>query len=112
MVLQGSACYEGVSLLLLGGLRAVAATWRLDTERVADAEARLSLVVGPPAIVGGSEVPAWGREPVNGGPTALPVGCPAVRGGAARRVGLVSGAEALRWPQGGLAVRRWPQFRP
>ena len=68
MVLQGTACYEGVSALLQGGLRAVAAAWRMDPERVADAEARLSLVVGPPAIVGGAAVPAWGREPVDGGP--------------------------------------------
>ena len=106
MVLQGTACYEGVSLLLLGGLRAVAATWRLDAERVADAEARLSLVVGPPAIVGGSEVPAWGREPVNGGPRPFPLAV--LLFGAALRAGwawylalkLFAGLK-VGWPCGG-----------
>lgn len=46
MVLQGTACYEGVSLLLQGGLRAMAAPWRSDQERVEDAEARLSHIAG------------------------------------------------------------------
>ena len=73
MVLQGTACYEGVSALLHGGLRAVAAAWRMDPERVADAEARLSLVVGPPAIVGGGAVPAWGLDPVDGGSRPFPL---------------------------------------
>ena len=64
MVLQGTgctACYKGVSLLCHGDVRALAASWRMDQERVANAEARLSQVVGPPAIVGGAEVPAWSR---------------------------------------------------
>ena len=73
MVLQGTACYEGVSLLLQGGLRAMAASWRLDQERVVDAEARLSHIAGPPAIVSGAELPAWGREPVEGGPQSFPL---------------------------------------
>jgi hypothetical protein len=73
MVLQGTACYEGVSLLLQGGLRAMAASWRLDQERVVDAEARLSHIAGPPAIVSGAELPAWGREPVEGGPQPFPL---------------------------------------
>ena len=53
MVLQGTACYEGVSALLQGGLRAVAAPQRMDPERVGCADARQSLDVGPPAFVGG-----------------------------------------------------------
>jgi hypothetical protein len=73
MALQGTFCHEGVSLLLQGDLRAVATTWRLDHERVEAAEARLLLVVGRPAIVGGAEVPEWGREPVVGGPRPFPL---------------------------------------
>ena len=73
MVLQGTACYDGVSLLLRGGLRSVADCWRMDPERVADAEARLSQVVGPPAVVGGGVVPVWGREPVVGGLQPFPL---------------------------------------
>ena len=55
MVLQGTACYrdEGVSALLQGGLRALAAPQRMDPERVGCADARQSLDVGPPAFVGG-----------------------------------------------------------
>ena len=106
MVLQGTACYEGVSTLLHGGLRAVAATWRLAPERVDDAEARLSLVIGPPAIVGGSVIPAWGREPVDGGPRPFPLAV--LLFGAALRAGwawplalrLFTGLKA-GWPCGG-----------
>jgi hypothetical protein len=60
MVLQGrgrTACYKGVSLLRHGGMRALAASWRMDQERVADAEARLSQVVSVAALRG------EGREP-------------------------------------------------
>ncbi len=73
MVLQGTACYESVSLLLQGGLRAFVASWRLDQERVEDAEALLSHIAGPPAIVSGAELTAWGREPVDGGLQPVPL---------------------------------------
>ncbi len=112
MVLQGTACYEGVSALLHGGLRAVAAAWRMDPERVADAEARLSLVVGPPTILGWGAVPAWGRVPVDGGSRPFPLAV--LLFGAALRAGwawsaVVAGPEALCRPQGGLALRQWPR---
>ena len=60
MVLQGrgrTACYKGVSLLRHGGMRALAASWRMDQERVADAEARLSQVVSVAALRGKEERP-------------------------------------------------------
>ena len=106
MTLSGSTAWSSVSTLLHGGLRAVAATWRLDPERVDDAEARLSLVVGPPAIVGGSVIPAWGREPVDGGPRPFPLAV--LLFGAALRAGwawplavrLFTGLKA-GWPCGG-----------
>ena len=66
MVLHGTACYDDISLLLSGGLRSVAATWRMEPERVSDAEVRLAQVVGPTAVFGSAAVPAWGREPVVG----------------------------------------------
>lgn len=73
MVLHGTSCYENVSLLVNGGLRAVAASWRLEPDRVADAETRLSQVVGPPAVFSGSDPPAWGREPPCGLPQPFPL---------------------------------------
>ena len=66
MVLQWTACEEGFSLLLRGGLLSVAARSRLDLERVTDAETRPSQVVGRPSVFGGAEAPAWGWEPVDG----------------------------------------------
>ncbi len=50
MVLKGESCYCDVSLLDQGGLRAVVASWLLKPDRLADAEARLSLVVGQPTF--------------------------------------------------------------
>ena len=73
MVLLGTSCYDDISLLTQGGLRAVAMAWRMEPARVADAEARLSQVVGPPGIFGCAEIPAWGRDPIAEGQQTFPL---------------------------------------
>ena len=73
LVLQGGLYFEAVSLLLDGGLRSVAAVWRMSSERVAVAESRLRLVVGPPAVFGASALPAWARAPAEGPVQPLPL---------------------------------------
>ncbi len=83
----------------------MAASWQLDQERVEDAEALLSHIAGPPAIVSGAELPAWGREAVEWGPQPFPLAV--LLFGAALRAGW-----ALCWPQGGLGVLQRPRIRP
>ena len=62
-----------VSLLPHGGPRSVASSWRLAPARVAEAESRLHLVVGPPAVFGASALPAWARAPAEGPVQPLPL---------------------------------------
>ena len=74
MVMAGATLYEDVSWLLQGGLRAHAGVWRMGTDRVREAEDRLALVVGRPAVFGGGEPPAW-AQPVDeqGAPRPFPL---------------------------------------
>ncbi len=69
MVLQGTACYEGVSLLLQGGLRAMAA------RSGAGGGCRCPAVAHrrPASDCQWGILPAWGREPVDGGPQPFPL---------------------------------------
>ena len=94
MVMAGATLYEDVSWLLQGGLRAHAGVWRMGTDRVREAEDRLALVVGRPAVFGGGEPPAW-AQPVDeqGAPRPFPLAV--LLFGAALRSG---------WPWG-LALR-------
>ena len=103
MVLQWTACEEGFSLLLRGGLLSVAARSRLDLERVTDAETRPSQVVGRPSVFGGAEAPAWGWEPVDGSLQPFQL---TVRSGAVRLMGRCLCGSSL---QGGLGclLRGW-----
>lgn len=66
LVLNGVARFDDVSLLASGGLRIMAETWRMDERRVAEAEARLSLVVGRSAVFGAGVVPSWALQADSG----------------------------------------------
>ena len=57
VVLCGTARHEALRALLNGGLRELAAEWRLELRHVLEAEERLRSVVGSDAIFGSSRLP-------------------------------------------------------
>ena len=58
LVMDGAARYAMVRTLAAGGLRAVGSSWRIESARVLDAEARLGLVAGNPVVFGSGRVGA------------------------------------------------------
>ena len=74
MVVNGAVRFEEVRLLLWGGgLRAMAAEWRLDEGRIVEAEDRLARLVGPPVVFGSDALPPWALRPDGGEAVPFPL---------------------------------------
>ena len=58
VVLCGAVRHASLLLLLDGGLRSLAPSWRMPEKFLAAAEAGLRRVIGPPAVFGGAALPA------------------------------------------------------